>query len=73
MKDTEDRLVTTRGGSADMKRGVWMVKVNEVKNTEAGRQTRGRMDFRNPMQLRFPELRMEVSTREQLQPSFYNY
>ena len=39
-----------------------MGKVNRGKNAEeegVRRQTRERMDFRRPMQLRFPELRMQ--------------
>ena len=39
-----------------------MEKVNEGKNAEEDevrRQTHGRMDFKSPRQVQFPELRME--------------
>ena len=54
--------MTASGGSANVKRGVWMGKVNRGKNAEEDGvkgQTRGKMDFRHPMQLQCPELRME--------------
>ena len=61
--------MTTSGGNADTKRGVWMEKVNRGRNTEEERgQIRRRMDFKNLMQLRFPELRIEVSTRRKQWP-----
>ena len=44
-----------------MKLGVWMQKVNRGRRTEEDgvrEQIRGRIDFKNPMQLRFPELGM---------------
>ena len=50
--DTRDSLVTTSGGNADMKQGVWMEKVNRGKNMKGDGvrgQTRGRMDFKNLM------------------------
>ena len=54
-----------------MKRGVRMEEVNRGKNAEGGGargQIRGRIDFRNPMQPRFPGLRMKSQYARETAP-----
>ena len=61
----------TRGRTLTMKRGMWMENVNRGKNMKGDgvrERTRERMDFKNTMQLRFTELRMQSQYTQETAP-----